>query len=327
MPAVSVIIPVYNTEKYLRRCLDSVCSQTLKDIEVLAVDDGSTDGSAAILAERAAGDLRIRVIAQKNAGAGAARNVGIEAATGEYVGFVDSDDFVDCDFYEKLVSSCRDVVLGNLVEERYDDQGNVIETLNAPLYQTLRREALDYKVGFRGIFPVAVYRRELINRNGIRFAEKRVVREDGFFPLLAGYCAQSLGTVDETFYHYRCRDGSATRRPAGRAELEGTVGYLREITDFLRNRPLTARDRRFLVNKTFLGALYSPVLNTPLAGEAAAAAEVFYTEFQSVCDYREPSVRAALESVRRGLNLDKAVGRLELDVVRANAFRKIHKVA
>ena len=326
MPVVSIIIPVYNTEKYLRRCLDSVCSQTLKDIEIICVDDGSTDGSAAILAEYAARDPRIKVITQKNAGAGAARNVGIEVATGEYVGFVDSDDFVDGDFYEKLLEPHQDVVLGNLVEERYDDCGNVVETLNDSLYRRVRKSALEYKVGFRGIFPVAVYRRELLNRHAIRFAEKRVLKEDCFFPLFAGYCAQSLGAVDGTFYHYRSRDGSATRRPAGKAYLDGVIGYLHEITDFLRKYPLKERDRRYLVNKTFLVALCLPVLNTPLAGEAAAAAEAFYMEFQSDCDYREPSVRAVLESVRRGLNPDMVVRRLELDVVRANAFRKIHKV-
>ena len=91
---LSVIIPVYNVEKYLAECLDSVCSQTLKDIEIICIDDGSTDGSAAILDDYARRDPRVRVIRQANAGVGAARNRGLDIATGRYVYFIDSDDWL-----------------------------------------------------------------------------------------------------------------------------------------------------------------------------------------------------------------------------------------
>ena len=93
MPEVSVIVPVYNVAKYLRQCMDSLVGQTLRDIEIICVDDGSTDGSGPILDEYAAKDSRIRVIHQANAGAGAARNVGLDMATGEYLFFCDPDDW------------------------------------------------------------------------------------------------------------------------------------------------------------------------------------------------------------------------------------------
>ena len=103
MPKVSVIIPIYNTEKYLRKCLDSVCNQTLSDIEIICVNDCSTDNSLEILEEYASKDNRIKLIDFKeNKGAAVARNAGIDEAKGEYIGFVDSDDFIDLDFYEKL---------------------------------------------------------------------------------------------------------------------------------------------------------------------------------------------------------------------------------
>ena len=103
MPKVSVIIPVFNTEKYLTKCLDSVCNQTLSDIEIICVDDCSTDNSLNILKEYASKDNRIKLIEFKeNKGAAVARNTGIIEAKGEYVGFIDSDDYVDLDFYEKL---------------------------------------------------------------------------------------------------------------------------------------------------------------------------------------------------------------------------------
>lgn len=103
MSKVSVIIPVYNTEKFLRKCLDSVCNQTLQDIEIICINDCSTDGSSEILREYAGKDNRIKLIELfENGGAAKARNIGIDIAHGEYIGFVDSDDFVDLDFYEKL---------------------------------------------------------------------------------------------------------------------------------------------------------------------------------------------------------------------------------
>ena len=101
MVKVSVIIPVYNVEPYLKQCMDSVVGQTLKDIEIICVDDGSTDNSLDILREYAAEDSRIQIIEQKNAGAGAARNNGMRYATGKYLSFLDSDDFFEPRMLEK----------------------------------------------------------------------------------------------------------------------------------------------------------------------------------------------------------------------------------
>ena len=107
-PLISVIIPIYNTEQYLHACLESVCAQTLQDIEIICVDDGSTDGSPAILKQFAERDSRIRLISQKNAGRVSARNRGIQAAAGQWIGFVDSDDTVLPDMYERLLKNGED---------------------------------------------------------------------------------------------------------------------------------------------------------------------------------------------------------------------------
>ncbi len=107
MPKVSIIVPVYNVAPYLRQCLDSVVNQTLRDIEIICVDDGSTDGSAAILAEYAAKDPRVKVLTREHTNAGAARNAGMAVATGEYLGFVDSDDFVEPEAFERM-AACAD---------------------------------------------------------------------------------------------------------------------------------------------------------------------------------------------------------------------------
>ena len=104
MPKLSVIVPVYNTEKYLRECIDSILAQTFGDFELLLVDDGSTDSSGAICEEYAQMDERIRVIHQKNAGATVARRNGVSHAGGEYITFVDSDDWISRDMYAAMMA-------------------------------------------------------------------------------------------------------------------------------------------------------------------------------------------------------------------------------
>ena len=107
MCKISVIIPVYNVEKYLKKCLDSICNQTLQDIEIICVDDGSSDSSLEILRQYEAKDSRVKVLTQSNQKQGAARNNGISIAKGEYLGFIDSDDWIDLDYYEQLYNSAK----------------------------------------------------------------------------------------------------------------------------------------------------------------------------------------------------------------------------
>lgn len=105
---ISIIVPIYNSEKSLKRCIDSILNQTFSDFELLLIDDGSTDGSAAICDRYAANDARVRVFHQKNGGVCSARNRGICEAKGEYIGWVDSDDFIEADMYERLYGAISD---------------------------------------------------------------------------------------------------------------------------------------------------------------------------------------------------------------------------
>ena len=107
MPKVSIIVPVYNTEKYLSRCLRSLMNQTLSDIEIILVDDGSTDRSSVLCDNYAEMDNRIKVVHKKNGGLSSARNAGIDIATGEYIGFVDSDDTISIDMYSKMIETAK----------------------------------------------------------------------------------------------------------------------------------------------------------------------------------------------------------------------------
>lgn len=131
---ISIIIPVYKTERYLRQCMDSVCGQSYRDLEIIAVNDGSPDGSRAILEEYQARDSRIRVINQENAGLSAARNAGLAIASGEYLLFLDSDDWMDTDTCEKAVASAKehhaDIVMWSYYRE-YGKQHFITSILGA----------------------------------------------------------------------------------------------------------------------------------------------------------------------------------------------------
>ena len=124
MVKVSIIVPVFNVEQFLGKCLDSLVNQTLKDIEIICVNDGSTDNSLEILNNYAKQDLRIKIINKKNSGLSTARNTGMKIAQGKYIGFVDSDDWVDLDFYEKLYNSAiknnADIAVSEIYEVHWN---------------------------------------------------------------------------------------------------------------------------------------------------------------------------------------------------------------
>ena len=187
MPKVSVIIPVYNTENFLRKCLDSVCDQTLQDIEIICINDCSQDSCLEILKAYALSDTRVRIIDFKeNRGAGAARNAGIEAAQGEYIGFVDSDDFIDLDFYEKLYNSgtkTKANVVKGAVEHTF---------LGGQILKCDNKEFESNNINFNSIFPSAIYQKNFLRKYNIRFLENCSWGEDRLFPVMAVYYTNSV---------------------------------------------------------------------------------------------------------------------------------------
>ena len=124
MPKVSIIVPIFNAEKYIEKCLNTLVNQTLQDIEIICVNDGSTDHSMDPVKKLAAEDTRIKIIEQAHQKQGAARNNGMKIASGEYLGFVDADDWVDVDFFEKLYNAAQaykvDIALANNIGFEFD---------------------------------------------------------------------------------------------------------------------------------------------------------------------------------------------------------------
>ena len=201
---ISVIIPIFDVEKYLRKCLDSVCNQTLKDIEIICVNDCSPDNSLEILKEYKSSDNRIKIIDFKeNKGVAIARNTALAQAKGEYIGFVDPDDWIDLDFYEKLYNKAKeynsDLVIGNIFTNRNG------QDIQMPYVLSKFKEN---KVNFNGLFWLALYKKKMLIENCINFVDGLSYGEDRLFPILASYYSNNIKIIDDTYYHYYNRDDS-----------------------------------------------------------------------------------------------------------------------
>ena len=164
MPKVSIIVPCYNVELYVARCLDSLIAQTLSDIEIICVDDKSTDSTLDVLNQYAERDERIKVISlAENSGVAVARNVGIDAACSKYIGFVDPDDYVDLDYYEKLLDCAQktdsDVVVANIKELRLNGK--------VRLFTRWLESVGKNKLEFNYTLWCAIYKTDFLRKNNI----------------------------------------------------------------------------------------------------------------------------------------------------------------
>lgn len=193
-PKVSIIVPVYNVEPYLDKCLESLSEQTLKEIEIIAVNDFSSDKCKDILTKYAERDNRIKVINKcKNEGTASARNTGLSNAQGEYIGFVDGDDYVDKNFYEKLynlaVNKNADIAKG--VTKTHNKDGS---TVVAKDNECIVKEG---KYAFMGHLLTGIYKRSLVENNKTKFCV------DFFcFQIQVVYFANKIVCCDDVFYHY-----------------------------------------------------------------------------------------------------------------------------
>ena len=204
-PTISVIVPVYNAEKYLPRCIESVLAQTFVDWEMLLIDDGSTDASGSICDEYAAKDERIRVFHKENGGVSSARNLGLDNAQGEWITFVDSDDYIEENYLKSFEGNLdADLVVGNMIEK--GPQGNLLRNIPSGYHHPLKKalEGNLTKLAFQSPWG-KMFRGSLIKK--LRFDESMVTGEDHYFMLRYVYIAKSLRVLKienagECFSHY-----------------------------------------------------------------------------------------------------------------------------
>ena len=221
MPKISVIVPVYNAEKYLTECVDSILAQTLRDIEVILVDDGSTDSSPALCDAYAEKDHRVKVIHKSNGRAASARNAGMKIAQGEYIAFVDSDDWIDPEMYEKMLAAGADVCLCDYVrfkgsQEFPFTQHNIREgfydkaQIRKEIYPHLVMDGVEYPITISNW--AMLIKRTVIVENNLSYREDILISEDAPFGSEVLYCANSFAYLKgQEFYHYRMTEGSASK--------------------------------------------------------------------------------------------------------------------
>ena len=212
----SVIIPVYNVEAYLRDCLDSVLNQTCADWEAICVNDGSTDGSADILNEYAARESRVKVITQPNGGLSAARNAGIKAAEGEYVLFLDSDDWLEVNALEVLSSNLSGEDMLCFSGRRFFEETGEFHPADQLVEKTYESGMAYYNENallhrdFAFVCVVLrIYKREFLSCHSLQFKEG-IFHEDNLFTPFVCYYARKVKVINECLYDYRVRSNSIT---------------------------------------------------------------------------------------------------------------------
>lgn len=240
MPELSIIVPVYKVEKYLPKCIDSILAQSFRDFELILIDDGSPDRCGTICDEYAARDNRIVVIHQKNAGVSAARNAGLEIAKGTYIGFVDSDDWIELEMYQLLVSTAEEtqadlVICGN---SQYQENGQFLyhDLQSKGRYNREQLLTAAYSVPnpLGGILTNKLFRKEIIGK--LRLRENMRNCEDSVFLIENLFHADSGVKISAPLYNILLRQGSASRSGNIQQVYHTVCGFVK-LKDLLKAIP------------------------------------------------------------------------------------------
>lgn len=219
MVKVSVIVPVFNVEKYIKECIESICNQTLRDIEIIVIDDGSEDNSIQIV--KSFNDSRIKIIRKANGGLSSARNLGIRKAVGEYISFIDSDDFLGIstaleEMYSIAKQDKSDIVVGNAIKY-YSQEKQYEFNRNEKNFYRRKMDSENFLINFIESYSMHsavwlnIYRRDLIINNNIEFKEG-VYHEDEDFTPRVFLNSNIVSIYPKNFYMYRSREGSIINR-------------------------------------------------------------------------------------------------------------------
>jgi len=250
-PKVSIIVPVYNAEKYLKRCINSLTGQTLKDIEIILVDDSSTDSSLEICRKMASEDSRITVIHKVNEGAGYARNAALERVKGEYIGFMDSDDFAKEDMFETLYCKAKeyssDLVMSGVLfvdGNMFSKEGECIRKtyFEKDTHFDTKDSLKELRMGIVGALPgdkddskygmsiwKNLFKAEIIKSNNITFkSEREMLSEDALFMIDYISCIKKATGINEAFYNY-CRNEDSISKSYKKDRFEKSLVFVSEV--------------------------------------------------------------------------------------------------
>lgn len=259
VPLVSIIVPVYNAEKYLNRCIDSILSQTMTDFELLLIDDGSKDNSGRICDEYATKDARVRVFHKPNGGVSSARNLGLDNAKGKWITFVDADDRCSCDYLEHLLSKVDDdtdlIISYAVICDSTGEKAEVYPEyrVNATNFERL---FVDSDMHWHTSPWAKLYRASIIYENSLRFNEMMHIGEDADFLFSFMLITDKIYVSSDTDYYYTCDvAGSLTKRIN---TIDSEIASYRTILCLV-NRTIqqkNIKDNRSLDNLGWLVASY-----------------------------------------------------------------------
>lgn len=241
---ISIVVPVYNVEKYLRQCLDSIINQSFKDIEIICVDDGSTDSCPSILAEYAVNDSRLKVITKHNSGYGNTMNVGISYATGDYLGIVESDDYIDERMYEILyqIAKEHDLDIAKSLFTSFDNETGFQETDNCD-YVTKNKvicpaEDLTPFLTAPSIWA-AIYKLKFINNNDIKFQNTPGASyQDTSFFFKTNIMSKKFMLINESLLHYRVSHATSSSTRVGASKMFCVLLEWEEVFMYIKEKKL-----------------------------------------------------------------------------------------
>ncbi|WP_302993852.1 glycosyltransferase [Bacteroides clarus] len=285
MPEVSVIIPIYNTAAYLRKALDSICDQTLKELEIILIDDGSTDGSRGIIEEYAERDARIRWYAQPNQGQGVARNTALALATGRYIYFMDSDDLLGRDALRHCHEECERYKL----DFAFFDAETILEDRHTPnLYDYRRKgivdenklwngiELLDFEINHRKLLisPCLFFTRRSFLERCFKGFPSGIIHEDHVFAMDVLLNARRARYIAQPYFKRRVRGSSTMTGRFGMRNIEGYTAVCTRMRALGEERPEW---------KTVIGKYLSYTLNDVIwAGHRMSLLE----KVETACRFR-----------------------------------------
>ena len=205
---VSVIIPVYNSEKYLKQCLDSVVNQTLKNIEIIVVNDGSTDNSLQIIQEYVNKYSNVKLINKQNEGCYKARNIGLEVADGEYIAFLDSDDYIESNMYEKLYLKAKQTNADIVSSNYYISQDDKLKLVDFSSSVALLEKSNNKVIGAKNIILDAIiwsriFKKQMLFEKNIKFHSDIYMADDAFFHIITMLNAEKIVYISDILYTYR----------------------------------------------------------------------------------------------------------------------------
>lgn len=283
---VSIIVPIYNVSKYLDKCVESILNQNYKNIELILVDDGSTDGSEKKCDDWAKKDSRVVVIHKENGGSADSRNVGMEAAKGEYIGFVDSDDWIAPEMYEKLIEVIqeRNLDMSVCFFKAVSDENYVFNNTEYPITEYTGRDfanliIAEKKPRISYAIWKCLYRRKVIK--DIKFYKGVHYNEDAVFLIESLWNAKKMAFIDAPMYYYRVHESSISNIDISEKRINDIIFKCQWLIDFYMkngNKNEIKMTRRAIINE--LTSYQRYCLNEKNMSESAKAIYYFMNNYR-----------------------------------------------